>query len=372
MNEPAKAPSEVESRAWRALPTDRIVYRDLPSHAVDWSMIEEDLSHRPGFSGVIEVVATGISGRVFYLESQVIASHLFGLQGFQRVRAPSLVAQLLRDANAKLSVYALDAAVVRLVVATPNWDVQRSVVANPAVFFEWLDQLELNAGTASIELLGSPGSGFVLFEYGNKALICFQPATPGVSAVFGIEALNFLKTAARWPDATLRLLARDTTTAGFSAGGAVESPSTSPAGPTAGERVGVPSGTESSGKKPSDAVSFAEMITAWQAVLEFTEYRMDHARGQGTFDRVWREVCLELVDRYPQLDPFLEDIRYHNGVLSMHRPSGMGLEALSVAYLRALGKLGIQIEAVRPLLKPIRERHQSVWRAAGLEAICPL
>jgi hypothetical protein len=349
------------------------VYRDLPSHAVDWSMIEEDLSHRPGFSGMIEVIATGISGRVFYLESQVIASHLFGPQGFQRVRASSFVAQLLHDTKAKLSVYAMDAAVVRPVVATPSWDVQRSVVANPAVFFEWLDQLELNAGTASIELLGSRGSGFVLFEYGNKVLICFQAATPGASAVFGMEALNMHKMAARWPDATLHLLARDTTTAGFSASfgassaGIAESSSGAPKA-----RAAAPSGTQSSDKTPSGTVLFPDMIAAWQAVLEFTEYRMDHARGQGTFDQVWREVCLELVDRYPQLDPFLEDIRYQNGVLSMHRPSGTGIEALSVAYLRTLGKLGIQIEAVRPLLKPIRDRHQPVWRAAGLEVVCPL
>lgn len=373
MNEPVKALSEVERRAWRTLPTDRIVYRDLPSHAVDWSMIEEDLSHRSGFSGMIEVLATGISGRVFYLESQVIASHLFGMQGFQRVRAPSFVAQLLHDASAKLSVYALDAAVVRLVAATPNWDLQGSVAAKPEVFFEWLDQLELNAGTASIELLGSHGSGFVLFEYGNKVLISFQPAAPGALAVFGIEALNMLKTAASWPDATLHLLARDTTTAGFSVSvGAAESPNASSVAATPGERSRIPSGTESSDKTPSTTASFAEITSAWQAVLEFTEYRIDHARGRGTFDRVWREVCLELVDRYPQLDPFLEDIRYMNGVLSMHRPSIMGVEALGAAYLRTLGKLGIQIEAVRPLLKPICDQYQPAWRAAGLEVVCPL
>jgi hypothetical protein len=336
-------------REWRPLPSDRVIYRDLPSHVVDWTMLEEDLGHRNGFCGVVEITTSGRVGRVYYLEAQAVGSHVHTDEGWQRTLGAGSVADLLREADARLSVFSLEAAVVRLSIAAPRWNVLRTAVASPAVLLEWLDDLELNAHTGEIELITDRGTGSVLLEYGVKVLISFS--APDAPPVFGLEALNMQKTAARWSEATLRVTGRDSQTLNQK--------------PAAAQAV--------ADQAPEPvALKTSEIIAAWRDVLEFTEFRTDSARGKGSFDPAWRAVCLELVDRYPQLDPFLDDVRYAAGQLSVSRPSGASFEALGAAYHRVLSKLSIPITAVRPLLIPLRDRHAAVWREAQLEVVCPL
>jgi hypothetical protein len=338
------------TREWRPLPTDRVIYRDLPSHVVDWTMLEEDLEHRDGFCGVVEITTDDRVGRVYYLEAQAVGSHVHTAEGWQRSLGVGSVTDLLRDSDARLSVFSLEAAVVRLCIAAPRWNVMRAAPASPALFLEWLDDLELNAHTGELELLTDRGTGSVLLEYGLKVLISFS--APDAPPVFGLEALNMQKTAARWSEAILRVTGRDAQTLNQK--------------PTA-HAVN----RDVASKVPESAIQPLEMIAAWRDVLEFTEFRTDSARGKGSFDLVWREVCLELVDRYPQLDPFLDDVRYVAGKLNVSRPSGASFEALGAAYHRVLSKLSIPIAAVRPLLIPLRDRHAAVWREAQLEVLCP-
>jgi hypothetical protein len=321
-------------REWRPLPTDRVIYRDLPSHVVDWTMLEEDLGHRSGFSGVVEIITSDRMGRVYYLESQAVSSHVHTAEGWQRSLGVGSVTQLLGEADARLSVFSLEAAVVRLCIAAPRWNVQRTASASSALLLEWLDELELNTHTGEIELVTDRGTGSVLLEYGQKVQ----------------------KTAARWPEAILRVTGRESTT--LTSRPMASAPPPAVAQPTAN-------------KTPMTARP-EEMIEAWREVLEFTEFRTDSARGKGSFDLAWREVCLELVDRYPQLDPFLDDVRYAAGALKVARPFGTSFEALGAAYHRVLSKLNVPITAVRPLLIPLRDRHAPVWREAQLEVVCPL
>lgn len=322
-------------------------------------MLEDDLGNRGGFSGVVEITTRDRLGRVYYLESQAVGSHVLSLDGLQRALGKGIVAELLREAEALLSVYALEPAVARLSIAAPNWSVLRSAPATPALLLEWLDELELNAHTGEFELATDRGIGSILFEYGQKVLISFS--APDAPPVFGLDALSMHKIAARWPDALLSVIGRETATVTS----ATPKASTPAASPVAAPQVAV---------VPSPPPSFQpeEIIAAWREVLEFTEYRTDSARGKGQFDLAWREVCLGLVDRYPQLDPFLEDVRYRSGKLIVSRPTSASFEALGAAYTRVLAKLNVPSAAVRPLLVPLRDKHASVWREARLEVVCPL
>lgn len=353
-------------REWRPLPTDRMIYRDLPSHVVDWTMLEDDLGNRGGFSGVVEIVAGDRLGRVYYLESQAVGSHVLMADGWHRALGTGSAMELLRDPEARLSVFGLEAAVSRLSMAAPNWNLLRSAPADPALMLEWLDDLELNAFTGELEISTERGAGSVLFEYGLKVLISFT--APDTPPVFGLDALNMHKVAARWPEAVMRVLGRETATATVKPSAPIVSSPPVGALPVVPEpRPGVPA-------PPSPAVEVRpqDMIVAWREVLEFTEFRTDSARGKGSFDTAWRAVCLELVDRYPQLDPFLEDVRYTAGNLSIARPNGASFEALGAAYHGVLGKLNVPSAAVRPLLVPLRDKYRSVWREAQLEVVCPL
>jgi hypothetical protein len=113
-----------------------------------------------------------------------------------------------------------------------------------------------------------------------------------------------------------------------------------------------------------------QMVTAaWSELLAFSERRTDAARGSETFDRTWRESCIALAERYPELDPFFADVKYAAGTLNVRVQTPSTIEALVAAYQRSLVRLGIPLEALEPLVQPIRARHQNAWAAAGLEAL---
>jgi hypothetical protein len=116
-------------------------------------------------------------------------------------------------------------------------------------------------------------------------------------------------------------------------------------------------------------ITWVMVTAAWSELLAFTERRTDAARGKETFDRAWRESCLALAERYPELDPFLSDVKYFDGSLTIRTQTASVLEALVAAYGRSLARLGIPVEALEGLVQPIRDRHRAAWTAAGLESI---
>jgi hypothetical protein len=116
-------------------------------------------------------------------------------------------------------------------------------------------------------------------------------------------------------------------------------------------------------------VTWPMVTAAWSELLAFSERRTDAARGSETFDRTWREGCIALAERYPELDPFFADVKYAAGTLSVRVQTPSTIEALVAAYQRSLARLGIPLEALEPLVQPIRARHQNAWAAAGLEAL---
>ena len=116
-------------------------------------------------------------------------------------------------------------------------------------------------------------------------------------------------------------------------------------------------------------VTWPMVMAAWSELLAFSERRTDAARGAETFDRTWRESRIALAERYPVLDPFFADVQYAAGILTVRAQTPILLEALVEAYTRTLARLSIPLEALEPLVQPIRARHQAVWAAAGLEAL---
>ena len=116
-------------------------------------------------------------------------------------------------------------------------------------------------------------------------------------------------------------------------------------------------------------VTWPMVTAAWSELLAFSERRTDAARGAETFDRTWRESCIALAERYPELDPFFADVKYAAGTLTVRVQTPSIIEALVAAYQRSLTRLGIPLEALEPLVQPIRARHQNAWAAAGLEAL---
>jgi hypothetical protein len=126
--------------------------------------------------------------------------------------------------------------------------------------------------------------------------------------------------------------------------------------------------TPATNEQPPE-ITWPMVTAAWSDLLAFTERRTDAARGAETFDRTWRESCIALAERYSVLDPFFADVNYAAGTLSIRVQTPNMLEALAAAYQRTLARLGIPLEALEPLVQPIRARHQVVWAAAGLEAL---
>jgi hypothetical protein len=116
-------------------------------------------------------------------------------------------------------------------------------------------------------------------------------------------------------------------------------------------------------------VTWPMVTAAWSELLAFSERRTDAARGAETFDRTWRESCIALAEQYPELDPFFADVKYAAGTLNVRVQTPSTIEALVAAYQRSLARLGIPLEALEPLVQPIRARHQNAWAAAGLEAL---
>jgi hypothetical protein len=116
-------------------------------------------------------------------------------------------------------------------------------------------------------------------------------------------------------------------------------------------------------------VTWPMVTAAWSELLAFSERRTDAARGTETFDRTWRESCIALAERYPELDPFFADVKYAAGTLNVQVQTPSTIEALVAAYQHSLARLGIPLEALEPLVQPIRARHQNAWAAAGLEAL---
>jgi hypothetical protein len=121
--------------------------------------------------------------------------------------------------------------------------------------------------------------------------------------------------------------------------------------------------------EPAPEITWPMVTAAWSELLAFTERRTDAARGAETFDRTWRESCIALAERYAVLDPFFADVKYAAGTLTLKAQTPSSLEALVAAYQRTLSRLSIPLEALEPLVQPIRARHQAVWAAAGLEAL---
>ncbi|GGN33996.1 hypothetical protein GCM10010842_12140 [Deinococcus daejeonensis] len=109
---------------------------------------------------------------------------------------------------------------------------------------------------------------------------------------------------------------------------------------------------------PNSEANRAGLLSFWQDLLAATH------RAQ-PLDAAWQEVTMRLADDHPCLDPFAQDVRLHQGQLSIEDevPVDEFLPALSAALRGVLARLGLRL--VDLPITNLRDRPE--WAASGLE-----
>ena len=339
------------------LPTDQAIYRNLSGAALDWDLIEADLGSRAEFSGVVDVIATDSNARAYYLNGQMHGAYRIN-ERMTPCDAATL-RSLALQATARLSVYAVTPVAIELSLEAAGWRVLHQG-AGVEVTRSWLEDMHAAQTTGALEVSAQDGRrGVIAYVDGVQTLIGFEPTI--APAIFGNSATHAIETISGRSDVQVRVYGNDATEAAILV---VRPPEPEPVPAPAPEATAAPT--------PEPDGDLTAIVAAWSAVLALTETRSDAARGAGTFDRLWRASCLELADQFLELDPFMNDVIYTGGTLTVNHASPTLTEALTRAYLRVLVKLGVRPEALAPLLVPIHDQHRNVWQAAGLETVCRL
>ena len=374
------------------LPTDQAIYRNLSGAALDWDLIEADLGSRAQFSGVVDVVGAEGTARAYYLNGSLRGA--YRTSGQMTPCDAATLRALALSPTARLSVYAVTPVAIELSLEAARWTLLRKG-AGVDVTRTWLRDMQTARTTGAIEIFAPDGRrGVVAYTHGAHTLVAFEPTIAPV--MFGDAALHSIESLAERSDVQVQVFGTPETLQALEA----VRPATEPVGPKASIAEPILSQPAQPAAQPAaqavqpapeptapasaavEATPTAEaargdssleaIAAAWSAVLRLTETRTDGARGAGTFDRHWRASCLELADEFLELDPFMNDVIYQHGTLTIHHGSPTLTEALTRAYLRLLVKLGVRPEALAPLLVPIHDAHRAVWREAGLEAVCRL
>ncbi len=341
MNPEAKFTQSVLSARAFALPpvpVDAPIFQSLSSALIRWDMLEADVQSRSQFSGFSLLQTPQGAARAYFLDSRFVAAvGSIGNELGQMLNRDAFMA-LYMHREAQISLYTLDRYAVQSLLEIPNWRLDLERVVPQASVSAVMSSVTHQNVTGQMLLLGLDWRGVITYNNGAPVLSSYEQAG---RVLFGHEALTRI---------------------------ALESTED-------GTRFGIYSQNGFSTVDQEtilNETSFDELIRTWNEILAFCENRTDSVRGKDTWDKAFRAARLEVVDRYPLLDPFLDDLRYTVGVLLVQRPSRDLFEGLVAAYLETLKQLGITANALYPLLIPIRDKHRKLWRAAGLEVVCPL
>ncbi len=320
------------------VPLDAPIFQALSSALIRWDMLEADVESRSQFSGFsILRTPTGVA-RAYFIDSRLAGvvgqigaetGQILGREGFL---------SLYMNREASISLYTLDRYAVQSLLEIGTWDLQLERVVPQASVSAIMSSIEQQNLTGQLLTLGEDWRGVMTYNNGTPVLVSYEQAE---RVLFQHEAQTRI---------------------------ALESTEE-------GTRFAVYSKNGFSSLDQNTILSessFDELIRAWNEILSFCEKRTDSVRGKDTWDLTFRKARLLLVDRYGTLDPFLDDLRYTASLLIVSRPSQELFEGLVAAYLETLKQLQIPPEALYPLIAPIRDKYRRLWRAAGLEVVCPL
>jgi hypothetical protein len=320
------------------VPLTSPIFQALSSALIRWDMLEADVESRSQFSG-FSVLRTPTSlARAYFIDSRLagVIGQVGNEPGFSMSRENFLALYMNREAS--ISLYTLDRYAVQSLLEVGTWELQLERVVPQASVSAIMSSIEQQSLTGQLLTLGDDWRGVLTYNNGVPVLASFEQAE---RVLFQHEAQTRI---------------------------ALESTED-------GTRFGVYSKRGFSSLDQTTILSetsYDELIRAWNDILSFCEKRTDSVRGKDTWDLSFRAARLVVVDRYPSLDPFLDELRYTAGLLIVSRPSKELFEGMVAAYLETLKQLKIPPEALYPLLTPIRDKYHRLWRAAGLEVICPL
>jgi hypothetical protein len=320
------------------VPLDAPIFQRLSSALIRWEMLEADVRTRNQFSGFALIESPQVTAHAYFLDSRFV-----GIVASIGADLPQLLTKeafmpMYTHREAIISLFNLDRYAVQVLLETPSWRLEYERTVPQASVTAVMAAMSAQQYTGQMLVGGVDWHGVITLNNGQAVLSSFQQND---KLIFQQEALTRI---------------------------ALE------AGEN-GTRFGVfgarAFSTVDEGTVLTDN-SFDEVVRTWNEILGFCEARTDAVRGRETFDNAFRQARLALVEKHAVLDPFLDELRFTASVLSVRQPSLEVFEALVPTYLETLRTLGIQPNALYALLKPIRDKHLKIWRAAGLEVVCPL
>lgn len=320
------------------MPLDAPIFQALSSALIRWDMLEADVESRSQFSGFSVLRTPQAIARAYFVDSRfagVLAQ--VGQDPIQALSRESFFA-LYMHREATISLYTLDRYAVKSLLEVTTWSKQLERTVPQASLTATMASCEQQNLTGQLLVLGADWRGVLTYNMGIVVLASFEQVG---KTLFGQEAQTRIALEATEAGTQFALYSKNA----FA--------------------------TLDQDTILSES-SYDQVTRAWNEILHFCENRTDSVRGKETWDNAFRRARLALVDKYPDLDPFLDNLRYTAGVLIISRPSTELFEGLVATYLETLSLLSIPATALFSLLAPIRDKHRRLWRAAGLEVVCPL
>ena len=328
------------------LPRTQALFKDLFSGMIHLSRLEEDISRRNRFHGVVEFVTGSDGAQVLYVDG-VRSAILLTAGAGTRVRQFEDLANL----EATVSLYQLEPTLARVATGFST--------AQPSDYGRAIQQMGLEQ---TLNLLTESGSSGVLhlLSLGAKAQV-FMDEGRIIHAQLITEGHN--------PEqpVTLELLIRSLGS-GEVRGVLYQTkeptrPMVPASSPSAPQPEAAPAGTAPTSIDPR------LILEGWSDLMRRTR-TLAQQHGISNFDRAWRAAGVALCDEHPLLDPFGADLTWNDGSLSLHTDSSDGLlEALTAGFVHTLSSLGISLEQVLINLKLVDLAHSHPH--ASLERLLP-
>ena len=303
------------------LPYLRAVYERVSSRIVDLARLEQDIAERIGFHGTLEFQTAAGSYYMFYLDSKRVSSGWLD-SSFEAVLLGT------NDMQGNLSLHAMD--------------------RNPAAILSKLERGETIRLDSIIPALGlretlarcfdAKASGWLRVQdaYGNSG-----------SLLIGQGQVLHAHSSLTAQSDFAALIAEFVGSEGISASLQLSDP--------------LPSTVDFALRRSAPA----QILEAWSQVLQRTRTITDRS-STGIFDRLWREVGLQLADSYPILDPFMADLTWRNSQLELHceAPDDL-LPSIVTAYAACLQRVRLSPEVLFDHID-MRELSEH-YRGCGLE-----
>ncbi len=321
------------------LPRAQALFRDLSSGMIHLSKLEEDISKREHFYGVLEFVTDLDGVQVLYADGVRSAILL----------TPGVAARIrqfddLSNLEANVSLYQLDPSLTRIAAAFSTAQATDLSRAIQRVGIEQTFGLLSTSGSSGVlHLLTADARAQVFMDEGRvvhaqviaEGIASEQPVSPELIYMnFSSNDVRAVIYQTKEPLRPLRF----------------QEPTPMPV-------------------SAARATNTRAILEGWSDLMRRTR-TLAEQRGSTTFERAWRAAGVALCETHPLLDPFSADLTWTDGTLSLHVDSSEGLlEALEAGFVRTIGALGLTLEQVVIGVKLIDLGHRHT--EADLERLLP-